>query len=78
MLNDSQGQALAAIPFGGIYLPLDRSPGQCHRTPLLLTYETGHFCALVTMDGQLQGNHLGLAGENNYWRHFISFDNYYS
>ena len=51
VLTDSYGEALAPIPFGGVYLPLDCSPSVCHRSPLLLTYDAAHFCALVWMDG---------------------------
>ncbi len=43
------GEALAPIPFGGIYLPLECHPIDCHKSPLLLTYNAGHFSALVTM-----------------------------
>lgn len=44
------GDPLAPIPFGGIYLPLECSPSECHRSPLLLAYDGGHFSALVAMD----------------------------
>lgn len=44
------GEALAPIPFGGIYLPIECSPSECHRSPLLLAYDGGHFSALVAMD----------------------------
>ena len=43
------GEALAPIPFGGIYLPLECTSLECHTSPLLLTYNAGHFSALVTM-----------------------------
>ena len=49
VLRDVYGEALAPIPFGGIYLPLERDPAECYRSPLLLTYDLGHFCALVSM-----------------------------
>lgn len=49
------GEALAPIPFGGIYLPLECSPSECHRSPLLLAYDGGHFSALVAMDAQAPG-----------------------
>ena len=48
-LKDMNGEALAPIPFGGIYLPLECTPEECHTSPLLLTYNAGHFSALVTM-----------------------------
>lgn len=44
------GEALAPIPFGGIYLPVECTPSECHRSPLLLAYDGGHFSALVAMD----------------------------
>ena len=50
MLHDSEGVALAPIPFGGIYLPLEVPPERCHRTPLLLAYHSAHFSPLVTVD----------------------------
>lgn len=50
MLRDSEGVALAPIPFGGVYLPLEVSPDKCHRTPLLLAYHSAHFSPLVTVD----------------------------
>ena len=43
------GEALAPIPFGGVYLPLEIPASECHRSPLLLTYNAGHFSALVSM-----------------------------
>ncbi len=50
VFQDSNGEALAPIPFGGIYLPLDCDPARCHRVPLLLTYDASHFSALVAME----------------------------
>ncbi|CAD6237380.1 GSCOCG00002280001-RA-CDS [Cotesia congregata] len=50
MLRDCEGVALAPIPFGGVYLPLQVSPAKCHRTPLLLAYHSAHFSPLVTVD----------------------------
>lgn len=44
------GEPLAPIPFGGVYLPLECSPSECHRSPLLLAYDGGHFSALVAME----------------------------
>ena len=49
MLRDSEGVALAPITFGGIYLPLEVAPSECHRTPLLLAYHSAHFSPLVTV-----------------------------
>lgn len=50
VLQDINGEALAPIPFGGIYLPLEWDARQCHSAPLLLTYDLSHFCALVSME----------------------------
>lgn len=50
MLKDAEGAALAPIPFGGVYLPLEVPPSHCHRTPLLLAYHSAHFSPLVTVD----------------------------
>jgi hypothetical protein len=50
LLIGSRGEALAPIPFGGVYLPLEISPDECRRSPILLTYDAAHFCALVPMD----------------------------
>ncbi|XP_061172306.1 uncharacterized protein LOC133181745 isoform X2 [Saccostrea echinata] len=50
VLKDSMGEALAPIPFGGIYLPLECEPKTCYQSPLLLTYDAAHFSALVPME----------------------------
>lgn len=50
ILRDINGEALAPITFGGIYLPLDIGPLECHKVPLLLAYDMAHFSALVTME----------------------------
>lgn len=50
ILKDANGDAMAPISFGGIYLPLERSPEDCYRTPLLLTYDAAHFSAIVPME----------------------------
>lgn len=49
ILRDANGDALAPIPFGGIYLPLECNSGDCCFSPLLLTYDAAHFSALVPM-----------------------------
>lgn len=49
VLKDAFGEALAPIPFGGIYLPLEVASSDCDHCPLLLTYDSGHFSALVSM-----------------------------
>ncbi|XP_014244555.1 OTU domain-containing protein 7B-like isoform X2 [Cimex lectularius] len=50
VLKDMNGDDLAPIPFGGIYLPQECNPDECFRSPLLLAYDGGHFSALVSMD----------------------------
>lgn len=50
VLRDMNGEALAPIPFGGIYLPFEIPANECHRSPLLLTYDMAHFSALVSME----------------------------
>lgn len=67
MLRDSEGVALAPIPFGGIYLPLEVPVSHCHKTPLLLAYHSAHFSPLVTVDsssdpseGSIQGYSIPL------------------
>jgi len=60
MLRGSAGEDLAPIPFGGIYLPLERRPEECKRSPLLLTYDASHFCALVPVErGEGEGSEEG-------------------
>uniref|UniRef100_A0A0A9XE76 ubiquitinyl hydrolase 1 n=2 Tax=Lygus hesperus TaxID=30085 RepID=A0A0A9XE76_LYGHE len=61
VLKDMNGDDLAPIPFGGIYLPLECQPSECHRSPLLLAYDGGHFSALVAMDFPSSGPNGGLA-----------------
>ncbi|XP_040024813.2 OTU domain-containing protein 7A-like isoform X2 [Gasterosteus aculeatus] len=50
MLRDSEGEAFAPIPFGGLYLPLEVPPSRCHCSPLVLAYDQAHFSALVSME----------------------------
>uniref|UniRef100_A0A0N5AA75 ubiquitinyl hydrolase 1 n=1 Tax=Syphacia muris TaxID=451379 RepID=A0A0N5AA75_9BILA len=49
VLRNVTGEELSPISFGGIYLPLECPASQCHRTPLVLCYDSSHFSALVTM-----------------------------
>ena len=56
VLKDASGDALAPIPFGGIYLPLECDPKACYRSPLLLTYDAAHFSALVPMDREVSSD----------------------
>ena len=50
--QDVNGEDLAPIPFGGIYLPLEIEPSECSRSPLILAYDAAHFSALVAMTTQ--------------------------
>lgn len=50
MLKDVTGEPFAPIPFGGIYLPLECPAQDCHKSPLVLTYDAAHFSALVAME----------------------------
>ena len=62
VLRDMNGEALAPIPFGGVYLPLEIAPEDCHRSPLLLTYNAGHFSALVSMQSVRNDEYAWLPG----------------
>ena len=48
ILRDCNGEALAPIPFPGVYMPMEVT--QCLRSPLLLTYDAAHFSALCPME----------------------------
>lgn len=50
VLRDLNGEAMAPIPFGGVYLPFEIQANECYRAPLLLTYDMAHFSALVSME----------------------------
>ncbi|XP_074650593.1 OTU domain-containing protein 7B-like isoform X2 [Tubulanus polymorphus] len=53
ILKDCNGEALAPIPFGGIYLPYECQNHKLRRrSPLVLTYDAAHFSALVAMEQQ--------------------------
>jgi OTU domain-containing protein 7 len=45
--KDVDGNALAPVYFGGVYLPLELPHEHCFRTPLLLAYNLSHFSALL-------------------------------
>lgn len=49
VLRNANGEELAPIPFGGIYLPLECPSEQCIRSPLVLCYDSAHFSPLVSM-----------------------------
>lgn len=68
ILKDSNGEALAPISFGGIYMPLECDANECHRSPLLLTYDAAHFSALVPMEDSSDcapSESIQLAGKQN-------------
>ena len=46
-IKDFQGEDLAPIYFGGIYLPLEISATACSLTPVVLAYDASHFSPLV-------------------------------
>ena len=58
-LKDKDGNPLAPIPFGGVYLPLECDPSECYRYPLVLAYDSSHFSALVPA----QGEEISMHGE---------------
>ena len=66
--QDINGDALAPIPFGGVYLPLECDPKDCHKSPLLLTYNAGHFSALVSMQSGENNENAWKPGEINFTR----------
>jgi len=41
---------LAPVYFGGVYLPLERDAAVCYTTPLILAYDSSHFCPLLPME----------------------------
>ena len=49
------GEAIAPIPFGGIYLPLECDPSTCHKSPLVLAFDSAHFSPLVPSDEKSEG-----------------------
>ncbi|CAI5439760.1 unnamed protein product [Caenorhabditis angaria] len=49
VLRNAKGEELSPVSFGGIYLPLECPPSQCHRSPLVLCYDSAHFSPLVPM-----------------------------
>uniref|UniRef100_A0A0N4ZIC7 ubiquitinyl hydrolase 1 n=1 Tax=Parastrongyloides trichosuri TaxID=131310 RepID=A0A0N4ZIC7_PARTI len=49
ILRNAAGEELSPINFGGIYLPLEWPASMCHRSPLVLCYDSSHFSPLVAM-----------------------------
>ena len=46
-IRDARGDPFAPIYFGGIYLPLERAPSSCYKSPLILAFGSAHFSPLV-------------------------------
>ena len=55
-VKDHQGQDLAPIYFGGIYLPLELSPNSCSKSPVVLAFDSSHFSALVARQSDGSGD----------------------
>ena len=68
ILRDANGEALAPIPFGGIYLPLECDRKDCCSSPLLLTYDAAHFSALVPMQHSDPSSGHDPSVPCEYWR----------
>lgn len=45
-----EGEPIAPIPFGGVYLPLECDPSTCLKSPLVLAFDSAHFSPLVPSD----------------------------
>uniref|UniRef100_A0AC35TFL5 OTU domain-containing protein n=1 Tax=Rhabditophanes sp. KR3021 TaxID=114890 RepID=A0AC35TFL5_9BILA len=56
ILRNAAGEELSPINFGGIYLPLEWPAEMCHRSPLVLCYDSSHFSPLVAMKQQSTSN----------------------
>ena len=78
VLRNPSGEPLSPILFGGIYLPFECHPQDCHRSPLLLTYDVSHFSALVAMDtengegSQIPGKILHFIHRDFLYNYFFS------
>ena len=53
-VKDHQGQDLAPIYFGGIYLPLEVNPTSCYKSPMVLAYDSSHFSPLVAKHDEFE------------------------
>lgn len=62
-LKGVSGEDLAPIYFGGVYLPLEMNPTACHKSPVVLAYDSAHFSALVAKEEQKQ-THVGSSIKN--------------
>ena len=47
-LEGVEGENVAPVPLGGIYLPLEHPYQDCYKEPLFLAYWNGHFVPLLT------------------------------
>ena len=54
MRSFNSGGTMQSINFHGVYLPLLWAPNCCKKDPLPLSYQNGHFSALVVIDGSQQ------------------------
>ena len=50
VFSQNNNDPLAPVYFGGLYLPLDRDPDICHKTPLVLAYDSSHFVPLLPLE----------------------------
>lgn len=57
-LFGADGESMLPIDFGGIYLPLDLQIAECSKAPLVVSYESSHFSALVTIGEAAESSHL--------------------
>lgn len=48
LLEGPEGEGVAPVEMGGVYLPLECDPKECYRDPLLVGYYNGHFVPFVT------------------------------
>ncbi|XP_067016444.1 OTU domain-containing protein 7B-like [Acropora muricata] len=55
------GEAIAPIPFGGIYLPLECDAKNCFKSPLVLAFDSAHFSPLVPSEEKSEGKSLKAA-----------------
>ena len=49
-IKNLSGEDLAPIYFRGIYLPFEINPTACHKSPIVLGYDSSHFAPLVAKD----------------------------
>ena len=54
MRSFNSGSTMQSINFHGVYLPLLWAPNGCKKDPLPLSYQGGHFSALVVVDSSQQ------------------------